>query len=236
MSQRFSANRFTAVIDEDLDGSELTVSLDVNGSNPMTIAINDGTNEVDASFVVRGESLRALLSWLMIESRKQRGGRGLLELDAPAESVDISPTERPEQRWHEIATEGLPVIDPPATGSTRAAFWTFDTLRRQRILNFYVPSNGVPAIAPIWEGGSEGGATVTHWYPIKVPAPPTQEPHSVKPLYPADSPDPSGLRRVGWNDRLPERCPTCQRWRPGSVGYPRDAKPKDRCACVRGGA
>lgn len=171
MSQRFSANRFTAVIDEDLDGSELTVSLDVNGSNPMTIAINDGTNEVDASFVVRGESLRALLSWLMIESRKQRGGRGLLELDAPAESVDISPTERPEQRWHEIAREGLP------------ATWTFVSTWDAECpnggvgyLQLYPPADAEDEDAtPVWhdDHGHRAERGVTHWHPL--PAPPMME-------------------------------------------------------------
>ena len=82
----------------------------------------------------------------------------------------------PESRWYEIATEGLPQIDPPPVGSTRVAFWTFDSVGRQRILNFYVASDGTPAIAPFWEAGGEGGATVTYWYPIELPSPPTKEP------------------------------------------------------------
>lgn len=132
-------------------------------------------------------------------------------------------------RWHEIATEGLP------------ATWTFVSTWDAECpnggvgyLQLHLPDDAEDEnAAPVWhdDHGHRAERGVTHWHPL--PGPPV--PRAVQGPAPSAVP-PERLARIGLNNRRPERCPTCRRWRPGSCGYPRDAKPHDRCQCIRGGA
>jgi len=76
-------------------------------------------------------------------------------------SMPIVPEHAPhtaherEQRWHEIATEGL----PPESGD----YWTWDGASVE--LCEWNP--------PDWMTVNEG---ITHWQPVMKPAPPTREP------------------------------------------------------------
>ncbi len=92
---------------------------------------------------------------------------GLTRFSTDALGRDVATTQPCSERWHEIATEGL----PPRTED--GFHWTWDG--NGIVLNQWI--GGTDMDNPEWaEDSLQKSDRITHWWPLVKPAPPPKEP------------------------------------------------------------